>query len=190
MTHPFTDRWNHNTHHYPRLRALLPPDAVRVLDVGCGEGTLVRFLRAGGHHAVGLDPDVAVLPPGAVGGSGTALPFRDAAFDALTTVTVLHHVDPRVALAEMSRVLRPGGTLLALGLGRFGGRRDAIPEALDVLAQRFAARHTTAWEPPTVKTGPVLTWAETRSLMEECLPGCHWSRVRFWRYLVRWRKPS
>ena len=41
-SHAFADRWSHHAHHYPLLRSRLPASARRVLDVGCGEGTLCR----------------------------------------------------------------------------------------------------------------------------------------------------
>lgn len=79
-----------------------------VLDWGCGTGEY-RPIVAGvmGHRYVGLDlagPDADVL------GTAHRLPFRADAFDHVITNAVLEHVaDPFVAVAEVARVLRPGG---------------------------------------------------------------------------------
>lgn len=108
-------------------RALGPARAgsgpATVLDVGCGDGSAMAaaapFLR--GHRVIGVDwSDSAVhraaarLPyvvRGEVTGDG--LPFADGVADAVVFGEVVEHlVDPDAALAELHRVLRPGGHLL------------------------------------------------------------------------------
>jgi SAM-dependent methyltransferase len=102
-----------------------------LLDVGCGEGrhTLSAWLRAP-IHAVGLDlsaRDLATArarqadfsgqaPEGAqvefLRASALAMPFPDASFDVVICSEVLEHIhDYRGVLAEIDRVLRPGGRL-------------------------------------------------------------------------------
>ena len=99
--------------------------ARRVVDVGCGVGHWTRTLLpvlAPDATVVGVEPEGAwvaearrLAPPRVTIEQGTAeaLPFPDGAFDLVTCQTVLIHVrEPRAALVEMLRVLRPGGTLL------------------------------------------------------------------------------
>jgi ubiquinone/menaquinone biosynthesis C-methylase UbiE len=193
-SHPFSDRWNHNTHHYPRLRAALPQTARRFLDVGCGEGTLCRYVAATGRAVTGVDVDAGVLPANGsrtryLAASAEALPFEDAAFDAVTMVMVLHHTEAERALAEVTRVLAPGGLLQVLGAGRFGGWRDVRHEPRDLLTHQVMTRRTTSWEPPTARTDPPATWAEARATVRAALPGCTYRRLPLWRYLATWRKP-
>lgn len=93
----------------------------RILDAGCGPGGTSRSLRQWGT-VVGLDfaeEAVRLAQSGGgmavVRGSVTALPFRSASFDLVTSFDVLYHVgvvDDGEALSEMARVLRPGGWLL------------------------------------------------------------------------------
>jgi SAM-dependent methyltransferase len=118
----------HVTEHYlrKRTRFLLdhcPPPAA-VLDVGCGTGALAARLSESGYDMVGLDPSRGMLEvlreraPGieAVLGSATEIPFADGEFDLSLSVATLHHIagpdEVRRALAEMARVVRPGGHVL------------------------------------------------------------------------------
>lgn len=96
----------------------------RVLDVGCGTGTLAARLAAAGFTVTGLDPSQGMLDVMAesapaverVRGEGSELPFEDETFDVAITVAALHHVadpdDVRATLVEMVRVLRPGGQIV------------------------------------------------------------------------------
>ncbi len=192
--HPFADRWNHNTRWYPRIGDLLTGHEV-VLDVGCGEGTLARYLASRGHQVIGLDRDSSVLPPDSEGahfilGDATGLPFPDESFDAVVSVMVLHHTRLELALVEMRRMLKPGGLLIDLGIGRDKGLGDLLRSAADVPAQWWADRGKTAWEPATAKADPRLGWAETRSAIERMLPGSTSQRLPGWRYLATWTRPA
>ena len=195
MRHPFAGRWNHNTHHYPRLLAQVPASARHLVDVGCGEGTFCRYASERVEQVTGIDPDASVLPDPSGGvdylqGSAERLPLDDASVDAVTMTAVLHHCDVRVALAEARRVLAPGGVLLVLGIGGFGGWRDVPFEARDVLTHQVLSRLHTSWEPPTVRTAPGLTWDQTRALVDAHLPGATHRRLPLWRSLTTWRQPA
>jgi SAM-dependent methyltransferase len=93
----------------------------RVLDVGCGEGQLARRAAAGGAAVVGLDPIPAQVAlatargggPQYVRGEAVDLPFGAAAFDAVIACLVFEHLEePDDAIAEVARVLEPGGRFL------------------------------------------------------------------------------
>ena len=190
VPHPFRDRWNHNTHYYPLLAERLR-DATTVLDLGCGDGTFVRFLSRPGRVVAGLDADVAVLPADGrhVAGSLLNLPFADESLDGVSVVMALHHVPISPALNEARRVLRPGGVLVILGYGRSTGFTDRVVELRDLAAHRWHRRGKTEWEPPTAKAEPSDTWRATHAELVRELPGAHYRRLPMWRYLLRWRAP-
>ena len=92
----------------------------RLLDVGCGAGFLANGLALEGHAVHGVDMSLGSLKVAkardvtgrSVYGMADAyrLPYGDAAFDAVSALDFLEHVDrPADAIAEMSRVLKPGG---------------------------------------------------------------------------------
>jgi SAM-dependent methyltransferase len=87
------------------------PSATRVLDAGCGEGILVEEY-AGRLDIIGVDANYSSAR--VTLGSVTALPLPDASFDRALCLDVLEHLsyeDQPRALAELFRVLRPGGEL-------------------------------------------------------------------------------
>ncbi|HYO39967.1 MAG TPA: class I SAM-dependent methyltransferase [Nocardioidaceae bacterium] len=87
-------------------------DAARVLDVGSADGPSVGWLRDVRRHTA-LDIDPRGLEPGGVCGSALALPFRSGCFDVVAAFDVLEHCEPESqVLAELTRVLVPGGRLL------------------------------------------------------------------------------
>jgi demethylmenaquinone methyltransferase/2-methoxy-6-polyprenyl-1,4-benzoquinol methylase len=101
----------------------LGPSAL-VLDVGCGTGDLARSLTSGGHRAVGVDLSFGMLAaarPGRaplVQADAAALPFASASVDGVISgFAVRNFADLPGVLAELARVLRPGGRLSLLEVG-------------------------------------------------------------------------
>ncbi len=108
------------------LAGVRPGD--RALDIGCGPGKLVRALGAATGPtgaAVGVDPSATAVADNSerdraahhryVVGPAQSLPLPDAEFDVVTCTFVMHHIPEsqrEAAIAEMWRVLRPGGRLL------------------------------------------------------------------------------
>jgi demethylmenaquinone methyltransferase / 2-methoxy-6-polyprenyl-1,4-benzoquinol methylase len=127
--------------------ALAVPAGARVLDVATGTGMVIaELLRAGAGSVVGLDQSgemlsvararfAPVLSSGGgadggaaqaqsssrvelIDGQAEALPFADGSFDALTFTYLLRYVDdPAATLAELARVVRPGGRMASLEFG-------------------------------------------------------------------------
>jgi demethylmenaquinone methyltransferase/2-methoxy-6-polyprenyl-1,4-benzoquinol methylase/phosphoethanolamine N-methyltransferase len=109
-----------------------------VLDVGCGPGVLTllaaaRVGAAGQAHGIDPSPQMVKLAQGKSAkaavpatfreGVVEALPYADATFDAVLSSLMLHHLPEdvrRTGFAEIARVLKPGGRLLAFDLSGKG----------------------------------------------------------------------
>ena len=103
------------------VRAVAPQQGERILDVAAGTGTSSAALARSGAEVIALDFSAGMVAEGRrkhkkiefVEGDAEKLPFPDNQFDAVTISFGLRNVnDPKQALAEMFRVLKPGGRLV------------------------------------------------------------------------------
>ena len=115
----------------PRWRRFMvdrvPRDGGHVLDVATGTGLVAEALVARGFRVTGLDQSPGMLAAARtrfggrvelVEASADALPFPDGSFDHLTFTYLLRYVDdPHATLAELARVVRPGGTIAMVEFG-------------------------------------------------------------------------
>jgi ubiquinone/menaquinone biosynthesis C-methylase UbiE len=144
------------------LGHLLP--ALDVVDIGCGDGYLTLEMARWARSVIGIDRSEPVLERAEalaarrhvtnvqwMKGDISRLPLGDASIDVALLSQALHHAaDPKVAVAEATRILRPGGRLLVLDLRehdqswvrhRFGDQRLGFADAdLEALLQSTGLR--------------------------------------------------
>jgi SAM-dependent methyltransferase len=126
---------------------LAPPSGLRWIDIGCGNGAFTELLveRCAPVEVQGIDPSEAQLafartrPAARVAefrnGSAMELPFADGRFDAAVMALVIFFVpDPAKGVAEMARVVRPGGRIAAYAWDILGGGFPLEPVRLEMQA--------------------------------------------------------
>jgi ubiquinone/menaquinone biosynthesis C-methylase UbiE len=145
------------------LLSLKPGD--RFLDLGCGLGAALEHANATGAETAGIDPSPAMVEraarrvPGAEvrEGSAEAIPFEADRFSAALAVSTYHHwADHDAGLAEVRRVLAPGGRLLILERKLKKGTGHGLDRAgADRLAQMLTGHGYNTAEVGTMRVGRV-----------------------------------
>ncbi len=209
---PIDLKWDHNAWFHARLLRALPGHLDEVLDVGCGAGSFAGRLAARARHVDAIDraPHMVALARERVPANVdarvadvTTVHLPPARYDAVTSISALHHVELTQVLPRLAQTLRPGGLLLAVALPRADLPRDLPIEALSAVGHRLlgaafrleqtvTGRRRYAHE-PTVRVmpmqDPVLTTRQVRDQAARVLPGVRVRRLPFWRYELRWQRP-
>ncbi len=160
------DRWPED---YERGRPGWPPEVVdvpglpptaTVLELGAGTGKLTRLLVSAFGRVLAVEPAEAMrrllvpLCPEAevLAGSAEEIPLPNAAVDAVFAAEAFHRFDGERSLAEMARVLRPGGVLVLLWNLPAGPTEPSIAEVERLLLQRGPDRAELGVDPLDLNT--------------------------------------
>jgi SAM-dependent methyltransferase len=204
--------WDHNAYYHRLLLGHLPRPCRRVLDVGCGAGAFAARIARRAEHVDALDRSAAMIEsarrrtPGNVRcvlADALADPLPGADYDAIVSVSALHHMPLPDILPRLAAALRPGGVLAVVALPRVDLPRELPVEAVSVLAHRIVgavflaarsvgsgswyAKETTGMP---VVLDPPLTTRQVHRQARAVLPGVRVRRLLFWRYLLLWQKPA
>jgi ubiquinone/menaquinone biosynthesis C-methylase UbiE len=194
--------WNHNTHHHRTLLRLLPLRPKAALDVGSGDGSFTALLSQRCDTVLAIDTDpvqveatrrrCAGLPNVRVEEADFLtgdLPSGE--FDVVTALASLHHMPFEAAATTVTRVLRPGGRLVVLGV--WTNRTTAWDVVLNLISMGIN-RVLRRWRGPDVMTAPAtmpaMTFREVEQAARQCLPGVRIRRRTLWRYTLTWAKPT
>jgi SAM-dependent methyltransferase len=158
------------------------------------------LVDAGVRQVVGLDLDRPVLDRARarhherridwLHGDVLESALESESFDAIVSIAALHHMHAGRALTRFAQLVRPGGTVIVVGLA--ANAWADIPLAAVGMASRLGLglvygrwKHSApeCWPPP-------LTYREMKALSADVLPGVRYRRHLLSRYSLVWRKPA
>lgn len=205
--------WDHNAFYHRVVVRRVPRGSRRVLDVGCGAGAFAGVLAGRVAQVDAIDRSGVMIAaarravPGNVRcvlGDVLTEPLPEGGYDAIVSVTALHHLPLEEILPKLGRALRPGGVLVAIALPRSDLPRELPIEVVAAIGQRVLAgafwilrrfgsgtwfeRENSHGEMPVV-LDPPLTTRQVRAQARVLLPGSRVRRLLYWRYLLVWHKP-
>jgi SAM-dependent methyltransferase len=205
--------WNHNEHYHGWILRNLPARRWAAVDVGCGTGVLAGKLASHFARVTGIDANAGMAAAATARLAGDPLvTIRRCGFeqfastggdgeaDLITMVAVLHHLDLDDTLARVPGLLAPGGRLLVVGLARVDSLPDLALELVSAAANPVMGliKHPRPARPSDGPSGqpvipvrdPATTMAEIAAAASARLPGAAIRRRLFFRYTLRWDKPS
>jgi SAM-dependent methyltransferase len=189
--------WNHNAHYHELVLSSRAWPCAAALDVGCGDGVLVRLLAERADTVVGIDSSAVMIERARRAtasanvsyllGDVLAHDFGGIRFDFIACVAAVHHMEFTTAVARMKSLLAPGGTLAILGLANSGTPLDLALDAVGFVVSRYrrlrpgAQRHADA-----PLAAPAETYGEVKRRAFRVLPGARFRRLVLFRYLLTW----
>ena len=190
--------WNHN-YAYNGWIAKKVINRKRILDAGCGNGTLALFLRTENNYVLGIDPSAHAVQKANEANTYSNVEFAQTdfgdfeadgeKFDAIIFVASLHHMDMVSALTKAKSLLKKGGILIIVGLAKPASVIDWIVEAGRVIPSRIVSavkKNVTSEELDIEVSYELPDMGEVRRICDEYLPGHKIKYGLHYRYLLTW----
>ena len=193
------DIWNHNLQYQPVLLDAMPDACGTALDVGCGQGFLLKHLAGRADTVIGIDQHAPSLAEAAervaalpnvelVEGDAMTYDFGRQ-FGAVFSIAVIHHLPFEPGLRRMRELTAPGGVLGVVGLARSTTLRDYARDGVGAVETRLRRLR----RPHTMVTAPVCdpeeSYTEVRRIVADVLPGARYRRHNLFRYSIVWTRP-
>ncbi|WP_037362395.1 class I SAM-dependent methyltransferase [Amycolatopsis orientalis] len=188
--------WNTNVARHPGILRAVPAGCSTALDVGCGDGLLVRKLALAAAEVTGIDQSPEMVAQARSRSSDTFIEgdFLSAdlgTYDFICSVATIHHLDFEAALTRMRDLLNPGGALVVVGLARDATAADRAATIAAAPIVRIVKTLRRARGPegmPAMR--PSMSYREVRTSAARVLPGVRYRRHVLRRYSLTWRKPA
>ncbi|MEV5739773.1 class I SAM-dependent methyltransferase [Microbispora rosea] len=194
--------WNTNVARHPGILRAVPEGCGDALDVGCGDGLLARKLTGRAKRVTGVDRSPEMIARARELAAGrpeltfvegdfltAALPAEE--YDFVCSVSAIHHMDFDAALTRMRALLRPGGTLVVVGLAREASPAEWAAMIAAAPVVRITKVLRRAREPEGMPVAaPRMSYGQVRAAAGRLLPGVRYRRHVLRRYSLTWTKPG
>jgi SAM-dependent methyltransferase len=117
-------------------------------------------------------------------------PFPLGGFVFVSFIASVHHMDTDAALTKATELLRPGGTLVVVGLARNATLADWLIRALSIPVNCLYDLRSDVGDPGHPMAEPKLSWEQVRKQAHELLPGARYRHHLHYRYSLIWTKPG
>ncbi len=190
--------WNHNFAYHGWISKIVGKRN-RILDVGCGDGTLAQFLRTSDNHILGIDPSYSSIQRAKEQNEYQNVDFIQTSFedfnvetpifDAIIFVASIHHMDMSEAIAKAKSCLEKNGVLIIVGLAKPASFLDWIIEVLRVIPSGIVSaikNNTTSEELNIDVSYNIPKMTDVRNICAELLSKHTLRYGLHYRYLLTW----
>ena len=192
--------WNHNVAYYNWIKRKIK-DRKNILDVGCGNGALIRFLNNGNNNLIGLDPSIDCVNIANNLNKNQNIKFlvskfeefevKTNSFDTIVFVASLHHMEMDKAILKAKSLLKKNGILIIVGLANPSSFLDYLIELLRIIPSKiisyFKSEKTSEkLEIPTSYDLPKMSYV--LKIINNLLPNYKFRYGLYYRYLLTWIK--
>jgi SAM-dependent methyltransferase len=193
--------WNHNTVYYNWIKKQLK-QSNRILDIGCGNGFLIRYLDDGTKFLMGIDSDKFCIEKAKERNVSPSCSFvccdyedfnDEEPFDAIVFVASIHHMNMLNSIKKAKSMLSKNGILIIVGLSKPSNLMDYLIEGMRtipcmIISKIKKMRSSEDNNIPVSYNVPYLD--DVRRIVSEELPRCEIRMGLYYRYLLKWEKIS
>ena len=192
--------WNHN-YAYNGWISKMVGKRSKILDIGCGNGTLAMILRTPENHILGIDPSYSSIQKANNHSAYDNVKFVQTTFeefdangdkfDAIIFVESIHHMDMLNAVEKAKKLLEQNGVLIIVGLAKPSGFIDWVVELIRVIPSRIISMIKQNMDAETMDidvSNNFHTMGEFRLICNDNLFGHTIRYGLHFRYLLTWEK--
>ena len=191
--------WNHNSNYYKWIKGELK-EKINILDIGCGEGSLVNYLNNPHKNITGIDFSQKCINKAKnnnkkndnikfICTSFENFDSKKVLYDGIIFCATLHHMDMEKALIKSKNLLIKNGIIIIVGLAKPSSLYDWIIECLRIIpcfifSKLHKMKSSEDLDIPTSYNIP--TMLDIKEILNKVTPGFNLSYGLYYRYLVKW----